>query len=145
MREASSENCETAAAFVSPSSESQPVAALEEPHQGADCCDDTETQREPRNGPEPRTPLGRELFARVVLFGQSGVSLVEDGEPALVVALLDDDYVLGVPIESVALAVDLLRPSIGSPCRAGAQRAHEKLHFEPDREEEHDEYRNRIP
>ena len=50
-----------------------------------------------------------------------------------------------VQLEPVALAVDLLRPAVGRPALALAERAHEEAQLEPERDEEHGQDRNRVP
>jgi len=70
---------------------------------------------------------------------------VRDGQPDLVVSRVHHDDVIGIALEPVAIPVDPLRGSVGDPSGTISQRAHEKVHLETERDEEHEEKRDRVP
>ena len=140
MRDASSENRATASALRSPESESQPVQSLDDPDHTDERGDQREADRKPSDRREHRSRLGLRKIVCIVVRDEIVGRRVRDGEPHLVVTVLHDDDVVRLALESVAVAVDLLRSSVGARSWSTAsQRADEEVHLEADREEEHEE------
>ena len=148
MRDASSEKRATAAALVSPESESQPVRLSAKQIARAT------TAITPRPSAKRRTgarngrgsgSYGSSSSKTASSARRSSSAVFRYGQPDFRVVVVHDDELVRLALEAVPRAVDLLRPSVGRGARFAAERAQEEVQLEAERDEEHRHDRDRVP